>query len=387
MAADSERFVYVSEDAIAFWGCMFPIDRLPEHTHYLEYTGRPLKVLAFSFSDIPQSVRFAETEVVFDERNLKLWGDRYKNYDKKAGYQFVWYTHMPHLPPSDLSVIHSILIFSRCFLLPKTPARAELHASRLQHLFGVRGVGLREVRRMLHNREAAGYSFSDVVLKLKSIGVHTLPVDFLRMWVAKAYEVHKVLSLMELGAADNVPRRCGFCLIASSEVFLSTIKMGANWYEILILINDAGLHISAQEAAENAQVNGQFVNMGTTHAIQYGINNSLEIFPLTYARCLQWTHRYLRNLILGVDQDDEVSHDYVRQMLTLSVQNHVWTAEEYAPLHHILWVLERGLDGIAIDRQRVMKHFSAFVQFIENPNDVGGYEIAEACQRLRALAQ
>lgn len=92
-----------------------------------------------------------------------------------------WCTHNPSQVAKHQGWIHSALIFSRCFFFPSREEYRAVHASRVQHMFGIRGLRKPETKNITCGRRVGGYTFGDVVIRIKAHGITTLPIDFLRM--------------------------------------------------------------------------------------------------------------------------------------------------------------------------------------------------------------
>lgn len=70
------KYMCVSEDEIAFWGCLFPkTDRMPRNMVKMEYAGKPLRIDVFDY-DLSIRYRCCSIEQVFTEdemHNVPEW--------------------------------------------------------------------------------------------------------------------------------------------------------------------------------------------------------------------------------------------------------------------------------------------------------------------------
>lgn len=183
MAAGQDRFIYVSEDAIAFWGCLFPVDEKPVNVYRTVYAHHPTEIQTFAFPGPVSRYTSRSVETWFKKEYAQAnWGHELQfnpSYNKIKGYQLAWYSHQMGSVEQQIDAIHSALIFSRCFFFPTKPEYASFHASRVQHLFGIRGLTKAAMKRIVHGKHGHGYSFCDVVVRMKMHGLDFLPADFL----------------------------------------------------------------------------------------------------------------------------------------------------------------------------------------------------------------
>jgi len=164
------------------------------------------------------------------------------------------------------------------------------------------------------------------------------------------------------------------CVIATGDFFPAVIQLGSVWATVLIDIDASRLHLTLDTVDMIDSGRDQFVVMGLSHVVRYGINECINPSPLTFVRCIKWAHRYVRNLIFSADLDDLDSHHLVKQMFRASVRRHEWATDESVPLYKMLWLLERGLAGLPMNQIAVINRFGAFVDFLEDDACFGSDE-------------
>jgi len=259
-----------------------------------------------------------------------------------------------------------------------------VHCERLQHLSGVKDMSVRELRKTLFERKDRGYNFCDFVIKLKSHGQDRLPADFLRAWCAQAVNWDGVQTYLHTPCSQNASNLCGMCVISTGECFLCVMKLGNVWAQVLVDIDVHRQHLTLDSVEQVDSGHDQFVVMGLSHVVRYGINDCMNPSPLTFVRCVKWAHRYVRNLIFSVDLDDLDSHYLVERMLKVSIQRHAWATDEAVPLYKILWLLDRGLNGLPMNRSAIVNRFQAFVDFLLDSSCYGSDEMEELeCLRTK----
>lgn len=98
-----DRYVSVSEDAIAFWGCMFPDAVQPTYVYRCLYAGSPTEILMFDYPShlLNYNLRSVECWLTGSQINSK-WSQECLTLtpDKKYKvYRMAWYGHDPSVIP------------------------------------------------------------------------------------------------------------------------------------------------------------------------------------------------------------------------------------------------------------------------------------------------
>jgi hypothetical protein len=388
MSGSVDKFVCTGEDAIAFWACCFPNNVEPDRVIRSMYSGVLTEILvfaptphlfgSFSLSSIEQRVTH--------EYAHQHWG---KDAPKRSGsetlkvYRLSWYTHDCSEIVNKMSLIHAALIFSRFFFRPTKKEYVEVHASRLQHLFGVANLSMKKARSLAFSRDSFGFNFCEILIQFKALGIDTIPVNFLRAWVTGALSRDHVHDHMTSGNEAVMRTQCCFCLIPATTYFVSRVKVGAYWHDVIININSEGLHLTYDKVLKVERDYGQLIIMGLYHMIQYEINDDADSQPLTYGRCLAWGHKVLRNEVIGADLDDRENAELTKQLLLASLRCHNWSQEGEAPLYKLLLLCAHGADSLSADKHALARSMSAFSEHIEDSSEYGS-DNARQLAHLRA---
>lgn len=418
----ANNFECVSEDSIAFWACVFPGRKTdPIEVKRCYHLNKPLEIYCYEY-DVTRKYHFRSIEIQYDNDDLKRFvdlaspacsegereasakcvADGSKHASKKQnktqnsrgsqettkvrGYRMAWYGHFGEVKTEDvLRFFHPALIFSRCFFFPSSPAYVSKHASRVQNLFGMARLNRGMMKNLLYKYDDLEMSFAHLVLKAKSCGSPLLGADVLRAWCARAFDVRSLSSYVSSPVEGGFVNPCLFCAVSPVRPFNAIVKLGSIWAKVQIQIGASDDHVRGDALNVLLDTSCNRVDFSLGHRVKLVGVEGIDVHGLTYARLIRFSHRYLRDLLLGADVDSEDEHHFFRTAFMLGLRTHVWREEDVPAMYWLSALQCGGIRELNIDRNKAVSDFSYFVEKIEDPVGIESEERAIAIRRIRMI--
>lgn len=404
------KYMCVSEDEIAFWGCLFPkTDRMPRNMVKMEYAGKPLRIDVFDY-DLSIRYRCCSIEQVFTEdemHNVPEWeglipkrvmkeeknmesqdqinkGMRAKNHCVR-GYKMAWYGFMESNPDKIAQFLHSALVFSRCFFFPTGEKYLEVHASRVQNLFGVHGLTRKTMSEKLYSYDDGEFQFPHLVLALKMKGVELMNAMILRAWCARAISPNSIARILVRDNDAAFMRVCEFCIMSPISPFNTILKVGGKWCQVQVQVSSTSEHLGADALEVLGDVSLSRIDMSLGHRVKLVSISGISTGGITYLRVLKFAHQYFRGVRMGTAFDSKEATERVLRALKLCVATHKWNEQELSTLYRVMRMIDTHTNGLFLNEREAVQRFEYFTQFLENAEGIEDEERRAVLKRLDTL--
>lgn len=384
-----ELYTCVSDDEIAFWGCMFP-RKLDSHVRIIRriYNGKPFEIFVYKY-DLEMRYKCKSIEQMFSKEELNEcveWQECKLNKKQQAvrGYRMAWYGFFEANETKIVEILHSALVFARCFFFPTSAEYQERHASRVQHLFGIRGLGRKKMANLIMTYGDTDLTFVHLVLRLKMQGIALVSVDVFRAWCARAFDATVIEKFISAKEDSKMPLTCALCLLQPVSPFFALVKEGGRWLHVQVQVGATKEHVG--DFAASGAMNDDFhrIDMRIGHRVKFAAADGCTYNDLKYTRTLALAHRVLRARHQGADVDKADDFSRIHEMLMFSARSTMWCDAMLPVLYRVQLILEGKHDFLYMDVKAALTNFDLFLASIENQD---GFESEEKADIRRQAAK